>query len=81
MPGGWFDHVGPEEMDTVLGTVNATTCLLDLSPSLLVKAYRTVTCRWVQVIINALLQEGVFPVPFKEDLVCPLFMKPSLHPT
>lgn len=37
-------------MDTVLGTLNATTCLLDLSPFLM-KAYRTMTCRWAQVMI------------------------------
>lgn len=43
-----FDLVGLEEVDRVLEAVSAITCLLDPYLTWLVKAFRSVTCKWIQ---------------------------------
>lgn len=50
-----FELVGSEKVDRVFGGINTTICLLDPYPTWLVKASRTVACKWVQALINALL--------------------------
>ncbi|XP_058024600.1 uncharacterized protein LOC131190994 [Ahaetulla prasina] len=75
-----FDPVTPEDMDRLLGRLNATTCLLDPCPSWLVLATQEVTRGWLQGITNASLWEGVFPAALKEAVVRPLLKKPSLDP-
>ncbi|XP_058019805.1 uncharacterized protein LOC131188508 [Ahaetulla prasina] len=44
-----FDPVAPEDMDRLLGRLNATTCLLDPCPSWLVLATQEVTRGWLQL--------------------------------
>lgn len=61
----WFDSVGAEEVDRTLQNANATTCVLDLCPSWLVKAAQEASYGWVQAVVNSSLLERVIPAPFR----------------
>uniref|UniRef100_A0A803SN06 Reverse transcriptase domain-containing protein n=1 Tax=Anolis carolinensis TaxID=28377 RepID=A0A803SN06_ANOCA len=76
-----FQLVQPEDVDKVLGEVRATTCILDPCPSWLIKEARGGLAEWVKVVVNASLQEGIFPASLKLAVIKPLLKKPSLDPT
>lgn len=63
----WFGSV--EEVDRTLQNANATTCVLALCPSWLVKATQEAPYGWVQMVVNSSLLERVIPTPFGEALV------------
>lgn len=60
----YFDTVGPEEVDRVLGTMSAAICELDPYSSWLVKAIQEVACEWILAMVSSPLREGMVLVPF-----------------
>lgn len=72
-----FVPIGPDEVDRVLSAVSAATCQLDLCPSWVMKACRTVTARWIKGQVNSSLQERTF----QRSPGLPLFKKLFLDPT
>ena len=71
----------PDDVDRILGEVNATTCVLDPCPSWLIKAARGGMADGVREVVNASLQQGRIPACLKEAVIRPLLKKPSLDPS
>uniref|UniRef100_A0A803TDF9 Reverse transcriptase domain-containing protein n=1 Tax=Anolis carolinensis TaxID=28377 RepID=A0A803TDF9_ANOCA len=76
-----FRLVLPETVVEVLGAVRATTSVLDPCPSWLIKSAREGLVDWFVLIINASLEQGVFPSYLKQAVVRPLLKKVSLDST
>ncbi|KAF7252459.1 Mitogen-activated protein kinase kinase kinase kinase 3 [Varanus komodoensis] len=61
-----FQLLRPDDVDKVLGQVCPTTCLLDPSPSWLLKKTKDGIGTWILEVVNASLREGWVPAPLKE---------------
>uniref|UniRef100_A0A803T068 Reverse transcriptase domain-containing protein n=1 Tax=Anolis carolinensis TaxID=28377 RepID=A0A803T068_ANOCA len=75
-----FRLVQPDDVDKILGAVRATTCALDPCPSWLLKQASGGLVDWFVRIINASLEQGIFPSGLKQAVVRPVLKKASLDP-
>uniref|UniRef100_A0A803TBL9 Reverse transcriptase domain-containing protein n=1 Tax=Anolis carolinensis TaxID=28377 RepID=A0A803TBL9_ANOCA len=73
-----FQPVRPDDVDKILGVMRPTTCALDPCPTWLIKLARGGLVDWFLRIINASLEQGLFPSSLKQATIRPILKKASL---
>ena len=68
-PFSQFDHVSPNGLKTIIQSSKSKSCALDPLPTWLLK-----DCD----VMNASLDQGIFPSFFKKSPICPLITKDNL---
>ena len=72
-----FDPVSVVEVEQVISKLSNKTCMLDPLPTWLLKQNMCVVSSFITKVVNASLQNGIFPDAFKQAIIRPVLKKPS----
>ena len=75
---GQFDHVSPNGVKTIIQSSKSKSCALDPIPTWLLKDCIDVLLPTLTDIMNASLDQSIFPSFFKKTLIFPLIKKDNL---